>query len=182
MSQISTGLSNASSTKTAASSKGKSSSWDANIYEILLSANSLEKSLPFPIEGGSDAGLFCTVGRNINPSQLIYHPIISSPTPNSPKKSPSILRPGDIILEVGDYHISGFTRLDAMRLCENLFYSSKDGDRPRVLLKLISPSVLPTGDAHLNRFLAAQFKIGTPEFLLQEVTRNNIYQRVVPCK
>ncbi|VUZ49364.1 unnamed protein product, partial [Hymenolepis diminuta] len=167
--------------KTTASSKGKSSSWDANIYEILLSANFPEKSPPFPIEGGSDAGLFCTVGRNINPSQLIYHPIISSPTPNSPKKSPSILRPGDIILEVGDYHISGFTRLDAMRLCENLFYSSKDGDQPRVLLKLISPSVLPTGDAHLNRFLAAQFKVGTPEFLLQEVTRNNIYQRVVPC-
>ncbi|VDO03584.1 unnamed protein product [Rodentolepis nana] len=181
MSLASAGIFNTSSTKGPTPSKGKSSSWDANIYEVLLSASSLEKSLPFPIEGGSDEGLFCTVGKNIIPSQLIYHPIISSPTPNSPKKSPSILRPGDIILEIGDYHISGFTHLDAVRLCETIFYSSKNGDRPRVLLKLISPSALPTGDAHLNRFLGAQFEVGTPEFLLQEVTRNNIYQRVVPC-
>ncbi|KAM7537239.1 hypothetical protein Aperf_G00000063448 [Anoplocephala perfoliata] len=181
MSQTSSSASDAASTASLLLSNNKNIPWDTNIYEVLLSATSLEKSLPFPIEGGSDAGLFCTIGSSINPSQLIYHPIISSPTPNSPKKSPSILRPGDVILEVGDYQISGFTYIDAVRLCKSLFYPTKGGDRPRVLLKLISPSSLPTGDAHLSRFLAAQFKVGTPEFLLQEVTRNNIYQRVIPC-
>ncbi|KAL5960508.1 Membrane-associated guanylate kinase WW and PDZ domain-containing protein 2 [Taenia solium] len=157
----------------------QSSSWDSNIYDVLLSAASSEKSVPFPIDGGSDSGLFCTVGGTINPAQLIYHPIISSST--SPKRMPSILRPGDVILEIGEYQISGFTRLDAVRLCETLFHANSNGDRPRILLKLISPSALPTGSAQLHRFLSAQFQIGTPEFLLQEVTRNNIYQRVVPC-
>ncbi|KAL5109735.1 Membrane-associated guanylate kinase WW and PDZ domain-containing protein 3 [Taenia crassiceps] len=116
----------------------QSTSWDSNIYEVLLSAASSEKM-------------------------------------------PSILRPGDVILEIGEYQIAGFTRLDAIRLCETLFHANPCGERPRILLKLISPSALPTGGAQLNRFLSAQFKIGTPEFLLQEVTRNNIYQRVVPC-
>uniref|UniRef100_A0A158R6Y3 Membrane associated guanylate kinase, WW and PDZ domain containing 2 n=1 Tax=Taenia asiatica TaxID=60517 RepID=A0A158R6Y3_TAEAS len=158
----------------------QSASWDSNIYEVLLSAASSEKSVPFPIDGGSDSGLFCTVGGTINPAQLIYHPIISSST--SPKRMPSILRPGDVILEIGEYQLSGFTRLDAVRLCETLFHANSSGDRPRILLKLISPSALPTGSAQLHCFLSAQFQIGTPEFLLQEVTRNNIYQRVVPCR
>lgn len=184
MSQTSPTVSDAVLTTAASSlpSSNKNVSWDTCIYEVLLSATSHEKSLPFPIEGGSDAGLFCTIGSSINPSQLIYHPIISSPTPKSPKKTPSILRAGDVILEVNDYQISGFTHIDAVRLCKSLFYPTKGCERPRVLLKLVSPSALPTGDAHLSRFLAAQFKVGTPEFLLQEVTRNNIYQRVVPCK
>nr|CDS17897.1 membrane associated guanylate kinase ww and pdz [Echinococcus granulosus] len=158
----------------------KTASWDSNIYEVLLSAASTEKSVPFPIEGGSDSGLFCTVGNTINPAQLIYHPIISSSS-TSPKRTPSILRPGDVILEIGEYQISGFTRLDAIRLCKTLFHANSNGERPRILLKLISPSAIPSGSAQLNRFLSAQFHIGTPEFLLQEVTRNNIYQRVVPC-
>ena len=157
-----------------------SNKWDSNVYEVLLSASSPIKSVPFPIEGGSDSGLFCIVGNSINPAQLIYHPIISTSS-TSPKKSPSILRPGDIILEIGEYQISGFTRLDAIRLCESLFHVNSNGDRPRVLLKLISPSALSTGDANLNHFLSAKLQVGTPEFLLQEVTRNNIYQRVVPC-
>lgn len=156
-------------------------SWDSNIYEVLLSAASSEKSVPFPIEGGSDSGLFCTIGGTINPAQLIYHPIISTSS-TSLKRLPSILRPGDVILEIGEYQISGFTRLDAIRLCETLFHANSSGERPRILLKLISPSALPTGGAQLNRFLSAQFQMGTPEFLLQEVTRNNIYQRVVPCE
>ncbi|VDM18500.1 unnamed protein product [Hydatigera taeniaeformis] len=165
----------------AVSQLDESKSWDSNIYEVLLSAASSERSVPFPIEGGSDSGLFCTVGGAVNPGQLIYHPIISSSSISS-KRTPSILRPGDVILEIGEYQISGFTRLDAIRLCEALFHANSSAERPRILLKLISPSALPTGCAQLNRFLSAQFQIGTPEFLLQEVIRNNIYQRVVPCR
>ncbi|VDD79869.1 unnamed protein product [Mesocestoides corti] len=151
-------------------------SLDSGIYEVLLSAASSCKSAPFPIEGGSDSGMFCLIGNAISPCQLVYHPIISSP-----KKAPSILRPGDVILEIGEYQISGFTRLDAIRLCEALFNSDSKGNRPRILLKLIPPSALPSGDVLLNHFLSSHFQVGTPEFLLQEVTRNNIYQRVVPC-
>ncbi|VDL91312.1 unnamed protein product [Schistocephalus solidus] len=97
-------------------------SWESSVYEVLLSAAPPDNFLRIPIEGGSDSGKFCVVGPEVNPSRLVYHPILSGP-----KKTASILRPGDVILEIGDYQVSELT------------------NRPR------------------------------------EVTRDNIYQRVVPC-
>ncbi len=147
-------------------------SFESSVYEVLISAAPPDNSLSLPIEGGSDSGSFCLIGKFINTSRLTYHT----------SKSSAVLRPGDIILEIGDYQVAGYTRLDAERLCGNVSRADSKGDRPRVLLKLIPPTSLPTGTSELHNFLSAQFPMGTPEFLLQEVARDNIYQRVVPCE
>ncbi|BHF63359.1 Membrane-associated guanylate kinase, WW and PDZ domain-containing protein 3 [Sparganum proliferum] len=155
---------------------GTCKSWESSVYEVLLSAAPPDKFLSIPIEGGSDCGRFCVVGPEVNPSRLVYHPILSGP-----KKTASILRPGDVILEIGDYQVSGYTKLDALKVCEALSYCEELTNRPRVLMKLIPLSSLPNSDSRLGPFLSASFTVGSPEYLLQEVTRDNIYQRVVPC-
>ncbi|KAL7063939.1 hypothetical protein AAHC03_04464 [Spirometra sp. Aus1] len=155
---------------------GTCKSWESSVYEVLLSAAPPDKFLSIPIEGGSDCGKFCVVGPEVNPSRLVYHPILSGP-----KKTASILRPGDVILEIGDYQVSGYTKLDALKVCEALSYCEELTNRPRVLMKLIPLSSLPNSDSRLGPFLSASFTVGSPEYLLQEVTRDNIYQRVVPC-
>uniref|UniRef100_A0A0X3P6X5 Membrane-associated guanylate kinase, WW and PDZ domain-containing protein 3 n=2 Tax=Schistocephalus solidus TaxID=70667 RepID=A0A0X3P6X5_SCHSO len=151
-------------------------SWESSVYEVLLSAAPPDNFLRIPIEGGSDSGKFCVVGPEVNPSRLVYHPILSGP-----KKTASILRPGDVILEIGDYQVSGYTKLDALKVSEALSYCKELTNRPRVLMKLIPLSSLPNSDSRLGPFLSAAFTVGSPEYLLQEVTRDNIYQRVVPC-
>ncbi|VDN42985.1 unnamed protein product [Dibothriocephalus latus] len=150
--------------------------WESSVYEVLLSAAAPDTFLRIPIEGGSDCGKFCVVGPEVNPSRLVYHPILSGP-----KKTASILRPGDVILEIGDHQVSGYTKLDAIKVCEALSYCEELTNRPRVLMKLIPLSSLPNSDSRLGPFLSAAFTVGSPEYLLQEVVRDNIYQRVVPC-
>ncbi len=156
-----------------------SQSWESSIYEVLISAAPPDSSLVLPLVGGADAGKFCIVGPDLNSSRLVFHP--TKATANQP--SLSKIRTGDVLLEVGEYQISGYTRLDVLKLFEMMSKSRQDAaECPRILLKLVPPSALPSSDVFLSPFLAMQFTIGSPEFVLQEVTRDNIYQRVVPCE
>lgn len=145
-------------------------SWESNTYTVIVSAACPEVSVQLPVEGGSDCGRFCSIGQlKTSDPRIIYH---------SPRRPAA----GDVLLEIGDYQVAGYTNLETAALIKTLSRVTTQADRPRVPIKLVPRSALPDDHAQLNHFLSAQFPVGSPEFLLQEVTRNNIYQRVVPCK
>ncbi|KAF6780481.1 hypothetical protein AHF37_00026 [Paragonimus kellicotti] len=164
----------------AASHDAKSSihSWLQQCYEVMVSCTSPDVSLPLPIDGGSDAGLFCVVGIQVDQLRVVYH----DGTKSSAYRHS--LKPGDIILSLNEYDISGYTRRDAVELCDLLTRvarSDSGTQRPRLRIRLCPPEALATGNTMLSSFLAAAFSLNSPEYALQEKIRENVYQRVVPC-
>ncbi|CAL8069789.1 unnamed protein product [Calicophoron daubneyi] len=152
--------------------------WLDQCYEVSISSSGPDSTLSLPIDGGSDAGMFCVVGSHLESSRIVYHNLSSS------TKLSNSLKPGDIILTVNDYEISGYTRRDAVELCDTLTrFPTEFGsfNRPRIRLRLSPPEALATGNTMLSSFLAAAFPLNSPEYSLQEKIRENVYQRVVPC-
>ncbi|KAF7233455.1 hypothetical protein EG68_08403 [Paragonimus skrjabini miyazakii] len=138
----------------------------------MVSCTSPDVSLPLPIDGGSDAGLFCVVGIQVDRLRVVYHDGTKS---SMHRRS---LKPGDIILSLNEYDISGYTRRDAVELCDLLTLvarSDSGAQRPRLCIRLYPPEALATGNAMLFSFLAAAFSLNSPEYALQEKIRENVY-------
>ncbi|KAF8566710.1 hypothetical protein P879_09765 [Paragonimus westermani] len=158
--------------------KSNMHSWLQQCYEVMVSCASPDVSLPLPIDGGSDAGLFCVVGIQVDQLHVVYH---DSAKPSAHRHS---LKPGDIILSLNEYDISGYTRRDAVELCGLLTRVARPdsgAQSPRLRIRLCPPEALATGNTMLSSFLAAAFSLNSPEYALQEKIRENVYQRVVPC-
>ncbi|GAA39731.2 membrane-associated guanylate kinase WW and PDZ domain-containing protein 3, partial [Clonorchis sinensis] len=162
---------------------GGLSPWLDQCYEVLVSSTYPDLSLSLPIDGGSDAGMFCVIGSQLDLTRLTFHKIIPS---SSHYKSRQAVNPGDIILAFDNYEISGYTRRDAIELCDKLSRSTNpsnqvDVSRPRLKIRLSPPQALATGSTMLSSFLGAAFPLNSAEYSLQERIRENVYQRVVPC-
>lgn len=174
-------------------------SWAEQCYEVLVSRTAavhddgaaVAECPIVPIEGGSDAGMFCVVGSQFDPSQLTYHHQQQQSSPTIPARSAN-LQPGDIILSMNEYEISGYTRCDAVELCDILLARSQPSTMTassssavtaaaRLRIRLSPPQALATGSTMLSSFLATAFAETSAEYALQERIRENVYQRVVPC-
>ncbi|VDP88290.1 unnamed protein product [Echinostoma caproni] len=162
----------------------QSCSWLEQCYEVVVSAPSVDTSLSLPIDGGSDAGMFCVIGSQLDHTRLIQHHISAGNSAERNTGSPRQIQPGDIILALNEYEISGYTRRDAVELCDTLTRIPVGAaSTPRRLrIRLSPPQALATGSTMLSSFLAAAFPLNSPEYSLQEKIRENVYQRVVPCK
>ncbi|CAH8851056.1 unnamed protein product [Trichobilharzia szidati] len=143
--------------------------WLEQCYEVVISAKSDVDSSTLPIDGGSDAGMFCVIGAQFDPSRIVYHGV----NDNTSKKC---MKPGDIILAINGYELSGYTKRDAITLCTACLQSQS-----HVRLHLSPPHALATSSTMLSSFLAISFAMDSPEYALQEKIRENVYQRVVPC-
>ncbi|XP_018651517.1 membrane associated guanylate kinase inverted related [Schistosoma mansoni] len=159
--------------------------WLEQCYEIVISAkiensnNNNSGDIPvIPIDGGSDAGMFCVVGAQFDPSRIIYHgsTTTSNNNDNTNNNNSKSMEPGDIILAIDGYELSGYTKRDAITLCNACLQSHS-----HVRLHLSPPHALVTSSTMLSSFLAISFAMDSPEYALQEKIRENVYQRVVPC-
>ncbi|CAH8555314.1 unnamed protein product [Schistosoma bovis] len=157
--------------------------WLEQCYEIVISVkidnNNNSGDIPvIPIDGGSDAGMFCVVGAQFDPSRIIYHrsTTISNNNDNTNNNNSKSMEPGDIILAVDGYELSGYTKRDAITLCNACLQSHS-----HVRLHLSPPHALVTSSTMLSSFLAISFAMDSSEYALQEKIRENVYQRVVPC-
>lgn len=162
----------------------QSCSWLEQCYEVIVSSPTLDASLSLPIDGGSDAGMFCVIGSQLDRSRLIQCNTSNGISGERNHGSPRQIQPGDIILALNECEISGYTRRDAVELCDALTRVpvGSNSTHPQLRIRLSPPQALATGSTMLSSFLAAAFPLNSPEYSLQEKIRENVYQRVVPCK
>lgn len=134
--------------------------WSTTLVEITASAHPEDGYLRLPIGGGADNGKFCLITENVDQESLISW-------------AGNFLA-GDILMEVQDHQVSGYTLLDVVTLIETL---SRNGSP--LLFKTVRGGSLPKT---LRTFLSSRFLTGSRDHQLQQVVRDNLYLRTVPCK
>lgn len=136
------------------------SHWSSRLVEITASAHPENGYLRLPIGGGADNGKFCFITEDVEENSLISWS--------------GHFRAGDILMEIQDHQVSGYTLLDVVTLVETL---SRNGNP--LLFKMVRGSSLPKA---LKTFLSSRFLVGSRDHQLQQVVRDNLYLRTVPCK
>ncbi|XP_038605253.1 membrane-associated guanylate kinase, WW and PDZ domain-containing protein 3 isoform X3 [Tachyglossus aculeatus] len=79
--------------------------------------------------------------------------------------------PGDILLEVNGTPVSGLTHRDTLAVLRHF--------RDPVRLKTVKPGKVINKD--LRHYLSLQFQKGSIDHKLQQVIRDNLYLRTIPC-
>lgn len=85
---------------------------------------------------------------------------------------PYFLDSGDIILEIDNHKVSGFTRNDVIELTRSC---------PRHLIKAVSSSSSFGLPIDLREYLGRRFVQGSVDHELQTTIRDNVYLRTIPC-
>lgn len=131
------------------------------------------------IKGGSDHGQFVHLDSNFVASD--YTPMIINGN----------LNPGEIILEIQSYKISGYTHEDVITLLKQLAKTYQT-----ITLKTVKSIVVQVDvDANsaesnnlsyslpieLRTYLDERFQKGSIDYDLQQTIRENVYMRTVPC-
>lgn len=83
-------------------------------------------------------------------------------------KAPS---PGDVLLEVNGTPVSGLTNRDTLAVIRHF--------REPIRLKTVKPGKVINKD--LRHYLSLQFQKGSIDHKLQQVIRDNLYLRTIPC-
>ncbi|KAM9110865.1 membrane-associated guanylate kinase, WW and PDZ domain-containing protein 3 isoform 4-T4 [Megaptera novaeangliae] len=83
-------------------------------------------------------------------------------------KAPS---PGDVLLEVNGTPVSGLTNRDTLAVIRHF--------REPIRLKTVKPGKVINKD--LRHYLSLQFQKGSVDHKLQQVIRDNLYLRTIPC-
>ncbi|XP_029430105.1 membrane-associated guanylate kinase, WW and PDZ domain-containing protein 3 isoform X2 [Rhinatrema bivittatum] len=107
------------------------------------------------VRGGAERGEFPFLGRLRDGSCL------SGKTP----------APGDVLLEVNGTPVSGLTHRDTLAVIRHF--------REPVRLKSVRPGKVINKD--LRHYLSLQFQKGSTDHKLQQVIRDNLYLRTIPC-
>ncbi|XP_032239882.2 membrane-associated guanylate kinase, WW and PDZ domain-containing protein 1 isoform X2 [Nematostella vectensis] len=142
------------SSKSSLSRKGKH--WSHHVRESIV-CKSKEGSFNLKIVGGAEFGEFINIG-DLKEDKVVY------------KKGKLLC--GDVILEINNKPVAGYTRPDVLELI------SKDG-RNAVSLRTVKPGLGITKD--LRQFLAGRFDSDSVDSALQLTIRENLYRRTVPC-
>ncbi|KAH9490587.1 Membrane-associated guanylate kinase, WW and PDZ domain-containing protein 2 [Bulinus truncatus] len=132
--------------------------WTKQVRETVASA--FHDDLCIEIDGGADNGQFCYVGL-FRVDKINYH---------SGK-----LTTGDIILEIQGQKISGYTQRDARIWLKQV---SQNGTPVMIKTVPASSGSLPK---ELGAFLITRFQKGSVDHDLQQIIRDNLYMRTVPC-
>ncbi|XP_043353741.1 membrane-associated guanylate kinase, WW and PDZ domain-containing protein 2 isoform X23 [Dermochelys coriacea] len=139
-------------------SKGlkKKNHWTSRVHEIALGRNQ-EGQLGFELKGGAENGQFPYLGE-VKPGEVAY-------------ESGSKLVPEELLLEVNETPVAGLTIRDVLAVIKHC----KDPIR----LKCVKQGGIV--DKDLRHYLNLRFQKGSVDHELQQIIRDNLYLRTVPC-
>ncbi|XP_056429413.1 membrane-associated guanylate kinase, WW and PDZ domain-containing protein 2 isoform X8 [Hyla sarda] len=133
----------------------KKNHWTNKVHECVID-RSLEGELGFDIRGGAENGQFPYLGE-VKPGKVSYQ---------SGK-----LVPEELVLEVNDTPVAGLTIRDVLAVIKHC----KDPIR----IKCVKQGGIV--DKDLRRYLNLRFQKGSVDHELQQIIRDNLYLRTVPC-
>ncbi|XP_073475684.1 membrane-associated guanylate kinase, WW and PDZ domain-containing protein 2 isoform X7 [Aquarana catesbeiana] len=133
----------------------KKNHWTNKVHEIVID-RSLEGELGFDIRGGAENGQFPYLGE-VKPGKVSYQ---------SGK-----LVPEELILEVNDTPVAGLTIRDVLAVVKHC--------KEPIRIKCVKQGGIV--DKDLRRYLNLRFQKGSVDHELQQIIRDNLYLRTVPC-
>ncbi|XP_014858072.1 PREDICTED: membrane-associated guanylate kinase, WW and PDZ domain-containing protein 2 isoform X3 [Poecilia mexicana] len=135
--------------------KKRKNHWTNKVHESILCRNE-EGELGLELKGGAEHGQFPVIGELL-PGRAACH-------------SGKLLQE-DLLLEVNDTPVAGLTTRDVHAVVKH----SKDPVR----LKCVKQGGVI--DKDLRRYLSLRFQKGSVDHELQQIIRDNLYLRTVPC-
>ncbi|XP_060932297.1 membrane-associated guanylate kinase, WW and PDZ domain-containing protein 2a [Limanda limanda] len=135
--------------------KRKKSHWTCKVHESVLCRDEHGR-VELQLQGGAEHGLFPVVG--------------ALPAGKSPVHSGRLVQ-DELLLEVNDTPVAGLTTRDVHAVVQH----SKDPVR----LKCVRQGGVI--DKDLRRYLNLRFQKGSVDHELQQIIRDNLYLRTVPC-
>ncbi|KAM6976794.1 membrane-associated guanylate kinase, WW and PDZ domain-containing protein 3a [Aplochiton taeniatus] len=136
----------------------KKKHWSGKVQECAVSwGNSEELSSVVEVQGGAELGEFPNLGQIISEAMVCHV-----------GRFPST---GDVLLEVNGTPVSGLTNRDTLAVIRHF--------REPIRLKTVKPGKVLNTD--LRHYLSLQFQKGSLDHKLQQVIRDNLYLRTIPC-
>ncbi|XP_051516012.1 membrane-associated guanylate kinase, WW and PDZ domain-containing protein 3-like isoform X1 [Myxocyprinus asiaticus] len=136
----------------------KKKHWSGKVQECAVSwGNAGELSSVLEILGGAEHGEFPHLGQVMSDA-LVCH-------------VGRLPGPGDVLLEVNGTPVSGLTNRDTLAVIRHF--------RESIRLKTVKPGKVLNTD--LRHYLSLQFQKGSLDHKLQQVIRDNLYLRTIPC-
>ncbi|KAM8975532.1 membrane-associated guanylate kinase, WW and PDZ domain-containing protein 3 isoform 2-T2 [Pelodytes ibericus] len=135
----------------------KKKHWLSKVQECGLSGVLGDPSTLLEIRGGAEHGEFPYLGR-LREDVASY---IAGKVPSQ----------GDVLLEVNGTPVSGLTHRDTLAVIRHF--------REPIRLKTVKPGKVINKD--LRHYLSLQFQKGSIDHKLQQVIRDNLYLRTIPC-
>ncbi|KAM7054781.1 membrane-associated guanylate kinase, WW and PDZ domain-containing protein 3 isoform 1-T1 [Molossus nigricans] len=139
----------------------KKKHWLSKVQECVVSWAGPPGDLGAEIRGGAERGEFPYLGRLREEPGGGTCCVVSG-------KAPS---PGDVLLEVNGTPVSGLTNRDTLAVIRHF--------REPIRLKTVKPGKVINKD--LRHYLSLQFQKGSVDHKLQQVIRDNLYLRTIPC-
>lgn len=139
----------------------KKKHWLSKVQECAVSWAGPPGDVGAEIRGGAERGEFPYLGRLREEPGGGTCCIVSG-------KAPS---PGDVLLEVNGTPVSGLTNRDTLAVIRHF--------REPIRLKTVKPGKVINKD--LRHYLSLQFQKGSVDHKLQQVIRDNLYLRTIPC-
>uniref|UniRef100_A0A8C6SD42 Membrane-associated guanylate kinase, WW and PDZ domain-containing protein 3 n=1 Tax=Neogobius melanostomus TaxID=47308 RepID=A0A8C6SD42_9GOBI len=109
------------------------------------------------LRGGAELGQFPYIGH-VAAEAMVCH-------------TGRLPAPGDVLLEVNGTPVSGLTNRDSLAVVRHF--------REPIRLKTVKPGKVLNTD--LRHYLSLQFQKGSLDHKLQQVIRDNLYLRTIPC-
>uniref|UniRef100_A0A8C9MAE5 Membrane associated guanylate kinase, WW and PDZ domain containing 2 n=1 Tax=Panthera tigris altaica TaxID=74533 RepID=A0A8C9MAE5_PANTA len=134
----------------------KKSHWTSKVHESVIGRD-LEGQLGFELKGGAENGQFPYLGE-VKPGKVAY-------------ESGSKLVSEELLLEVNETPVAGLTIRDVLAVIKHC----KDPLR----LKCVKQGGIV--DKDLRHYLNLRFQKGSVDHELQQIIRDNLYLRTVPC-
>ncbi|XP_028438198.1 membrane-associated guanylate kinase, WW and PDZ domain-containing protein 3a [Perca flavescens] len=136
----------------------KKKHWSSKVQECTVSwSGSGELSTVVEVRGGAELGEFPHLGHTVSEAMVCH----AGRFPCS----------GDVLLEVNGTPVSGLTNRDTLAVIRHF--------REPIRLKTVKPGKVLNTD--LRHYLSLQFQKGSLDHKLQQVIRDNLYLRTIPC-
>ncbi|XP_067324939.1 membrane-associated guanylate kinase, WW and PDZ domain-containing protein 2 isoform X8 [Anolis sagrei] len=161
-------------------SKGlkKKSHWTSRVHECAI-VRSAEGQLGFELKGGAENGQFPYLGE-VKPGQVLYE---------AGGGAGGKLVPEELLLEVNETPVAGLTIRDVLAVIKHCkdpirLKCVKQGVKSKITEFFQRWGVLNIGgivDKDLRHYLNLRFQKGSVDHELQQIIRDNLYLRTVPC-
>ncbi|XP_042548234.1 membrane-associated guanylate kinase, WW and PDZ domain-containing protein 3 [Dipodomys spectabilis] len=135
--------------------------WLSKVQECSVAGPGPGADLGAEVRGGAERGEFPYLGRLRAGTGAGGCGVVSGRAPS----------PGDVLLEVNGTPVSGLTLRDTRAVLRHF--------REPVRLRTVRPGKVINKD--LRHYLSLQFQKGSVDHKLQQVIRDNLYLRTIPC-
>ncbi|XP_058272821.1 membrane-associated guanylate kinase, WW and PDZ domain-containing protein 2a isoform X14 [Hemibagrus wyckioides] len=132
----------------------KRSHWSSRVHEVVLSRDK-HTELGVDIRGGAELGQFPVLG----------------PLDGITTEGKAVPTRGELLLEINDTPVAGLTTRDVMAVLKHC--------KDPVRLKCVKTGGVV--DKDLKLYLSLRFQKGSLDHELQQIIRDNLYLRTVPC-